>query len=72
MHKGQLDRFLSLLERAVVVAERWADAEYPKRDETGEIEIYRQGEERKPESPEEYEQFEGRFAARFKAAHPEA
>jgi hypothetical protein len=73
IHKGQMSRFLDLLERAVAVAERWANAEYPIPDDKAEAEIYRQGEERRPETPEEYEAFEsqGRFAKRYRAAHPE-
>jgi hypothetical protein len=68
----QIDRLLAILDRAVSVAERWADTEYPKRDANEEAEFYRQGEVREPQTPEEYAALtvekEGRFAQRFKAA----
>lgn len=73
MTPKQIDRLLTVLERAVAIAQRWVDAEYPIHDET-EAEFYRQGESREADSPEEYEalpQEEGRFSKIFKAAHPE-
>lgn len=53
MTAKQLDRIISVLERALKVAERWADVEYPERD-ASEAEIYRTGERPEPNSREEY------------------
>lgn len=56
----QLKRLLDILDRAVKVAERWADREYPQIDEANEAEIgiSRVGDSRTPQSPEEYAAFE--------------
>lgn len=54
----QLNRLIDILERAVKVAERWADREYPQIDETTEATISRVGDRRTPQSPEEYKSFE--------------
>ena len=56
----QLNRLLDILDRAVKVAERWADREYPQIDEATEAELerFREGSSRTPQSPEEYKAFE--------------
>ena len=69
----QLDRLLSILDRAVKVAERWADREYPLIDDTEEATISRVGDRPLPQSVEEYNAFEPqedpveRFAKRIGA-----
>ena len=56
----QLDQLLSILDRAMKVAERWADREYPQIDEANQAEfgISRVGDNRPPQSLEEYRNFE--------------
>lgn len=54
----QLDRLLDILDRAVKVAERWAEREYPVADESAEATISRVGDRPLPQSPEEYARFE--------------
>jgi hypothetical protein len=56
----QLNRLLDILDRAVKVAERWADREYPQIDEASkkELGIWRAGEMQKPQTAEEYAAFE--------------
>jgi hypothetical protein len=54
----QINRLLDIIDRAVTVAERWADREYPKPDENAEITISRVGDRELPQSPEEYEKFD--------------
>lgn len=54
----QLDQLISILDRAVKVAERWADREYPQIDENTEATISRVGERTPPRSVEEYNRFE--------------
>lgn len=71
MTAKQLDRMLSIIDRAVKVAERWADREYPIPDETTEVTISRVGDRPLPQSPEEYAKLEaeeevGRFEKRFR------
>jgi hypothetical protein len=74
MTSKQLDRIISILDRAVKVAERWADREYPQIDETTEATISRVGDRRTPQSPEEYRSFESeedalaRFSKRINQA----
>ena len=74
MTAKQLDRLLEILDRAVKVAERWADREYPQIDETTEATISRVGDRRTPQSPEEYRAFESeedalqRFSKRLNQA----
>lgn len=58
MTAKQIDRLLSILDRAVKVAERWADREYPESDETTEATISRVGERNRPQTIEEYNAFE--------------
>lgn len=60
MTPKQIDRLLSILDRAVKVAERWADREYPIADESkeNEIGISRAGDHRPPQSVEAYNAFE--------------
>ena len=53
----QLNRILDILDRAVKVAERWADREYPTANEE-EATISRVGDRTLPQSPEEYQRFE--------------
>ena len=69
MTAKQLDRLLSILDRAVKVAERWADREYPQINDE-EATISRVGERPLPQSVEEYNKFEpedsGRFEQRFR------
>ena len=71
MTAKQIDRVLDILDRAVKVAERWADREYPQIDETEEATISRVGDRTRPQSPEEYKAFESeedalaRFAKRL-------
>lgn len=70
----QLNRLIDILDRAVKVAERWADREYPQIDETAEATISRVGDHRPPQSPEEYRAFESeedalqRFSKRLNQA----
>lgn len=68
MTAKQLDRLLGILDRAVKVAERWADVEYPVRNEE-EATISRVGDRPIPQSREEYEAFEevGRFETRLRS-----
>lgn len=67
-----LNRFLIILERFATVAERWADVEYPKRDDSSEeAEFYKVGEQREAKSPEEYAALPdagGRFQRGFETA----
>lgn len=58
MTSKQLDRLLSIFDRAVKVAERWADREYPEIDENTEATISRVGERTPPQTIEEYNAFE--------------
>lgn len=58
MTSKQLDRLLSILDRAVKIAERWADREYPETDETAEATLSRVGERTRPQTVEEYNAFE--------------
>ena len=60
MTSKQLDQIISILDRAVKVAERWADREYPQIDEGNEADfgISRVGDNRPPQSLEEYRAFE--------------
>jgi hypothetical protein len=69
MTKAQVDRLLDILDRAVKVAEKWAEAEYPIPNESDEAEVYRVGEKPEPQSREEYNQLpqEGRFERQFKS-----
>jgi len=69
MTAKQLDRALDILERFATVAERWADVEYPKRDDSQE-ETYlsKVGATKEARSPEEYAALPddiGRFESRF-------
>ena len=57
MTAKQLDKLLSIIDRAVKVAERWADREYPETDEV-EATISRVGDRPLPQSREEYNAFE--------------
>ena len=72
MTAKQLDRLLDIIDRAVKVAERWADREYPVADET-EATISRVGDRPLPQSVEAYNTFEPqedpveRFAKRIGA-----
>ena len=66
MTTKQLDKLLSILDRAVKVAERWADREYPIDDENAEVTISRVGDRPLPTSVKEYNELEpeegiGRF-----------
>lgn len=58
MTAKQIDRLLSILDRAVKVAEHWADREYPESDETAEVTISHAGENHRPQTLEEYKAFE--------------
>lgn len=60
MTAKQLDRLISIFDRAVKVAERWADREYPQSDESQEndIGISRVGDQPLPQTPEEYREFQ--------------
>ena len=58
MTTKQLDQLLSILDRAVKVAERWADREYPETDENTEATISRVGDQTRPQTVEEYKTFE--------------
>jgi hypothetical protein len=67
----QLNRLLDIVDRAVKVAERWADREYPVADET-EATISRVGDRPLPQTVQEYnelkpEETAGRFEQRFRA-----
>ena len=61
----QLNRLLDILDRAVKVAERWADREYPVIDENTEATISRVGDRALPQSPEEYAAFEPQGPSAF-------
>jgi hypothetical protein len=69
MTANQIDRLLNILTRFVKVAERWADVEYPERDEEVQAEIYRRGEQPLPDSKEAYEALEvpGRFESKLRS-----
>jgi len=54
----QLNRLLDILDRAVKIAERWADREYPQSDETVEATISRVGDRPLPQTVEEYKAFQ--------------
>lgn len=58
MTTKQIDRLLDILDRAVKVAERWADREYPEVDENTEATISRVGDRTRPQTIEEYNAFE--------------
>ena len=60
MTAKQLDRLIDIFDRAVKVAERWADREYPQSDESQEndIGISRVGDQTLPQTPEEYREFQ--------------
>lgn len=65
----QLNRIIDIFDRAVKVAERWADREYPVSDENAEGFISRVGDRPLPQSVEEYKEFEpqpGRFEQSFR------
>lgn len=66
MTNKQVDRFLDILDRAVGLATRVIDKEYPVAD-ASQIEIYEAGKQQEPDSPEAYDAFEGpgRFESRF-------
>jgi hypothetical protein len=69
MTKTQLDRLLSILDRAVKVAERWADREYPCVNEEAETSFGKVGEALpEPDSREGYLalETEGRFESQFR------
>jgi len=53
----QIDALLRIIDRAVKVAERWADREYPETDEV-EATISRVGDRPLPQIREEYNAFE--------------
>lgn len=65
----QIDRFLDIFDRAVNVAERWAEREYPVSNDNEEGSISRVGEKHLPQTEAEYKEFEaeetGRFESRF-------
>jgi hypothetical protein len=63
----QLDRLLSILDRAVKVAERWADVEYPVRNENETAEIYRVGDRPEPGSKREYAELPIEAPGRFES-----
>ena len=58
MTPKQIDRLLDILDRAVKVAERWADREYPLINENEEATISRVGDQPLPQSVEAYNAFE--------------
>ena len=58
MTAKHLDRLIDILDRAVKVAERWADREYPQSDEATEASFSRVGDQPRPQSLEEYKAFE--------------
>ena len=60
MTSKQIDALLRIIDRAVKVAERWADREYPQSDESQEndIGISRVGDQPLPQTPEEYREFQ--------------
>ena len=68
----QIDRLLDIIDRAVKVAERWADREYPIANEE-EATISHVGDRSRPQSVEEYQNFEPeeeavtRFAKRLRS-----
>ena len=68
-----MNRLLDIIDRAVKVAERWADREYPLINENEEATISRVGDRQRPQSVEEYNAFEPqedpveRFAKRIGA-----
>jgi hypothetical protein len=60
----QIDRLIDILDRAVKVAERWADREYPQINEINEEEvgISRVGDRAIPQSVEAYKAFEAEIS----------
>lgn len=69
MTAKQLDRLIGILDRAVKVAERWVDREYPQIETTEEATISRVGDRPLPQTAEEYKAFEpevGRFEKAFR------
>lgn len=69
MTSKQLDRLIEILDRAVKVAERWADREYPVADENTEVTISRVGDKPLPQTREEYANLEpevGRFEKNYR------
>lgn len=70
MTAKQLDRLLGILDRAVKVAERWAESEYPVRNEAEEATISRVGDRPIPQTRAEYEALPeeiGRFENRLRS-----
>lgn len=71
MTAKQLDALISILGRAVKVAERWADVEYPVRNEDEEATISRVGDRPIPQSKAEYEALPvdapGRFESKLRS-----
>ena len=69
MTNKQIDRFLDIFDRAVKVAERWAEREYPESNGNEECFISRVGEKHIPKTEAEYKEFEaeetGRFETKF-------
>jgi hypothetical protein len=62
----QIDRLLNILDRFATVAERWADKEYPKRDEAEENPgVFRVGETKDPQSKAEYDALPDTEPGRF-------
>ena len=61
----QLDKIIDIFDRAVKVAERWADREYPQSDESQEndIGISHVGDQPLPQTPEEYREFQPEVSA---------
>lgn len=66
MNAMHMERLLDILSRAVAVAERWADKEYPVVNATEAEGVYTAGEQPEPQSEAEYKEFQpGRFEKRF-------
>jgi hypothetical protein len=66
MTGNHINRLLTVIERFASVAERWADVEYPKHDEnTQEAELYKQGERREANTPQEYNELPDDPPGRF-------
>ena len=69
-----VSRFLDILDRLTVVAEKWIERRYPQAEEVdpGEVGLYDSTAPEEPQSKEEYEKFHapGRYEEKFSVFHP--
>ena len=68
-----VSRFLDILDRLTVVAEKWIERRYPQAEEVDPVEVglFDSTDPEEPRSKEEYEKFNspGRFEEKFSALH---